>query len=346
MAATPNQLVQVNASALWEGSACLRFSQSPALSSGQQGCQPQVPHSQQVQSEKKKQAHNGEVTHILWGTPDDKASSPASDSGSEYDSDSLEDVLRRYADLDDVLVLASSSDEESDDEFTVGDRIPSHTTCGTGFESQPYTESSRASTVSDILWGSSSASERYGSSSASSDAVYSSFGSSDPSSVLSMDCPPRPRADGQLSGKPQMQAAAMHLAPYVNTDLCRDDEDLRQQLEEWLSERNLSLDAVLELLPNASAKEQPSSATTAHPALRQGQDEKKHKLRPCKGKRERYKKLVARINGLIEKDPDNFDLGSLELPQFVASSEAVMAKVISNVKRSSRRVKAARKAVV
>ena len=30
----------------------------------------------------------------------------------------------------------------------------------------------------------------------------------------------------------RVQAAAMHLAPYVNTDLCRDDEDLRQQLEE------------------------------------------------------------------------------------------------------------------
>jgi len=64
------------------------------------------------------------------------------------------------------------------------------------------------------------------------------------------------------------------------------------------------------------------------------------KLRPCKGKRRRYKKLIARLQERIETDPFNFELESEKLPSFVATNSTVKAKVLSNINQTVRRVKA------
>jgi len=54
---------------------------------------------------------------------------------------------------------------------------------------------------------------------------------------------------------------------------------------------------------------------------------RKNKMRPCKGKRDRYRKLVIRLTQMIEADPDNFDLDQLELPPSIEKSEAVKDKL-------------------
>lgn len=54
---------------------------------------------------------------------------------------------------------------------------------------------------------------------------------------------------------------------------------------------------------------------------------KPSKLRPCKGKRARYRKLVAQLQGLIAQDPDNFDIMNVDLPPHILQSEVLQEKL-------------------
>jgi len=56
---------------------------------------------------------------------------------------------------------------------------------------------------------------------------------------------------------------------------------------------------------------------------------RKNKVRPCKGKRDRYLKLVGRLTNQIDLDPDNFDINAVDLPPSVATDEATKTKLIA-----------------
>lgn len=68
---------------------------------------------------------------------------------------------------------------------------------------------------------------------------------------------------------------------------------------------------------------------------------RKNKLRPCKGKRDRYRKLLNRLTNLIECDP-HFNMEKVELPPSIASNEAVRAKLMATIKTHAEQVKASR----
>jgi hypothetical protein len=165
-------------------------------------------------------------------------------------------------------------------------------------------------------------------------------------------------------------------------DLDITDETQRRQFEEWLAANCRRIESLrlqfpfgLDAQPRLSSQEQghqaaspqvctcPASTSTTDQAtstlvqysnenictycrLPCGGEKTWNKLRPCKGKRERYKKLIDKIHRLIEEDPENFDLGSVRLPQFVACNAAIKAKIMSNVTRSTRIIKARREQAV
>jgi len=56
------------------------------------------------------------------------------------------------------------------------------------------------------------------------------------------------------------------------------------------------------------------------------------RMRPCKGKRDRYRKLRSRILQCVESDP-NFTLESYELPQSVLENKDLYAKLAKTVAR-------------
>merc|ERR1719323_2853015 len=58
---------------------------------------------------------------------------------------------------------------------------------------------------------------------------------------------------------------------------------------------------------------------------------RKNKLRPCKGKRDRYRKLLSRLTSQIECDPFSFKMDSIELPPSIASNETVKNKLMSKM---------------
>merc|ERR1719277_898297 len=58
---------------------------------------------------------------------------------------------------------------------------------------------------------------------------------------------------------------------------------------------------------------------------------RKNKLRPCKGKRDRYRKLVSRLTTQIAADPDSFNLETVELPPSIASNEVVKSKLMTKM---------------
>merc|ERR1712190_482986 len=55
------------------------------------------------------------------------------------------------------------------------------------------------------------------------------------------------------------------------------------------------------------------------------------KMRPCKGKRDRYRKFVDRLIHLIDEDPDSFNLRNVELPPSIASNEDARTKLVTEV---------------
>lgn len=58
---------------------------------------------------------------------------------------------------------------------------------------------------------------------------------------------------------------------------------------------------------------------------------RKNKMRPCKGKRDRLLKFLARVQGMIELDPLSFRLDELELPPSIASNEVIRARLVAKV---------------
>lgn len=54
---------------------------------------------------------------------------------------------------------------------------------------------------------------------------------------------------------------------------------------------------------------------------------KRSQLRPCKGKRRRFRNLVTRLGNLVEQDPDGFDLAAVELPPSVRACDKVKEKL-------------------
>mmetsp|Transcript_44815 Transcript_44815/g.83711 ORF Transcript_44815/g.83711 Transcript_44815/m.83711 type:complete len:387 (-) Transcript_44815:489-1649(-) len=50
-------------------------------------------------------------------------------------------------------------------------------------------------------------------------------------------------------------------------------------------------------------------------------------LRPCRGKRERYRKLVLRLRQAIEEDPFGFDLYAMELPPSISGNPTALRKL-------------------
>lgn len=73
---------------------------------------------------------------------------------------------------------------------------------------------------------------------------------------------------------------------------------------------------------------------------------RKNKLRPCKGKRDRYRKLLNRLTNLIECDPCSFNMDKVELPPSIASNEVVRAKLMAKIQLHAEQVMADREAGV
>jgi len=57
----------------------------------------------------------------------------------------------------------------------------------------------------------------------------------------------------------------------------------------------------------------------------------KVRIRPCKGKRERYKKLKDHLFNRIENDPEGFNPNTLNLPPSIADDEILKAKLMSSL---------------
>lgn len=57
----------------------------------------------------------------------------------------------------------------------------------------------------------------------------------------------------------------------------------------------------------------------------------KVRIRPCKGKRERYKKLKDHLFSRIENDPTGFDPSTLNLPPSIAEDEILKAKLMTSL---------------
>lgn len=50
-------------------------------------------------------------------------------------------------------------------------------------------------------------------------------------------------------------------------------------------------------------------------------------MRPCKGKRDRFKRLMERIAGEIAADPLGFDVSMVDLPPSVAGNDLLKRRV-------------------
>jgi len=77
---------------------------------------------------------------------------------------------------------------------------------------------------------------------------------------------------------------------------------------------------------------------------RQG-PKRRNKLRPCKGKRDRYRKLVTRLNRLIECDPYNFDIEKVSLPPSIETNPLMKEKLIVKMNAFAEKVRAGQLAI-
>jgi len=66
---------------------------------------------------------------------------------------------------------------------------------------------------------------------------------------------------------------------------------------------------------------------------------RRNKVRPCKGKRERHLKLLARVLAQIDHDPDSFSLDKLKLPPSIICEESNRAKFMAKVESHLQQVK-------
>jgi len=58
---------------------------------------------------------------------------------------------------------------------------------------------------------------------------------------------------------------------------------------------------------------------------------KQHNPRPCKGKRQRLRKLMGRLMYMAETKLDDFDISSVKLPPCVAGNQNLQAKITRRV---------------
>lgn len=55
--------------------------------------------------------------------------------------------------------------------------------------------------------------------------------------------------------------------------------------------------------------------------------QRKHKLRPCKGKRDRYRRLVTRLVDHFRSNPESFDINNIELPPSFLRNATLIRKL-------------------
>lgn len=70
--------------------------------------------------------------------------------------------------------------------------------------------------------------------------------------------------------------------------------------------------------------------------------QEKRSQRPCKGKRDRYRKLVLRIQQAIDEDPEGFDLEATELPPSIASNKKLKQKLQKRVQAYTSNIRSER----
>jgi len=68
----------------------------------------------------------------------------------------------------------------------------------------------------------------------------------------------------------------------------------------------------------------------------------KVRLRPCKGKRKRTKRMFDRLTTQIEQDPESFDPTALELPPSIEQNSVVKGRLIGRLKEFADQVRAGR----
>mmetsp|Transcript_40596 Transcript_40596/g.88739 ORF Transcript_40596/g.88739 Transcript_40596/m.88739 type:complete len:307 (-) Transcript_40596:91-1011(-) len=69
------------------------------------------------------------------------------------------------------------------------------------------------------------------------------------------------------------------------------------------------------------------------------QHKRKSKPRPCKGKRDRYRKLVARMEDMIEQNPDTLDEDLPELPPSIEANDDLKQKLLTRLQTHAEMVK-------
>jgi len=60
---------------------------------------------------------------------------------------------------------------------------------------------------------------------------------------------------------------------------------------------------------------------------------RKTKLRPCKGKRDRYRKLVDRMVSLVDEKPNDYNLEDLQIPPSVMANERLLRKFTARTEK-------------
>mmetsp|Transcript_3648 Transcript_3648/g.13405 ORF Transcript_3648/g.13405 Transcript_3648/m.13405 type:complete len:611 (+) Transcript_3648:57-1889(+) len=73
-----------------------------------------------------------------------------------------------------------------------------------------------------------------------------------------------------------------------------------------------------------------------HPAV------SKIRLRPCKGKRERYRKLVNKLASRIDEDPEGFNAAELPIPASISDNPMLQARLLARLADHAEQAKTAR----
>jgi len=93
------------------------------------------------------------------------------------------------------------------------------------------------------------------------------------------------------------------------------------------------------LVAHTSDSDSPELADAGEPELMVQEQVAYKKSRPCKGKRDRYKKLVKRLQADIQADPVTFDLNALTLPPSLQANDKQREKLLERMDRYQHRVK-------
>lgn len=67
----------------------------------------------------------------------------------------------------------------------------------------------------------------------------------------------------------------------------------------------------------------------------------KKAIRPCKGKRERYRKVVARLTEKYRSDPQSFDISNIQLPPAIGGCAWLVQKLDKRVRSELKKIEAA-----